>query len=146
MRKSARKQKASLTVKLLNILMVIMIIAALVSLIRMVNELRRSFERDPYSGITYDLQDQDYAGMVREYYNRNYDVAPFPSLHEDEYHVAEYTDAAFQRLFFETVGDSERTEFLEAKMKAARDRCGVLSVSADDVDEVLAAIPLCPQG
>ena len=90
-------------------------------------------------------QEEDYAGMVREYYHRNYDIAPFPTPQEEEYHVAEYADAAFQDLFFRTVGDREMSARLEDRMKTAREQCGMLSVSADDVDELLKGISLYPQ-
>lgn len=145
MSKAEGKEKASPIVIFLNVLLVLALLAALISLGRMISELRRAYNRDPYSGMEYYLQEEDYAGMVREYYHRNYDVAPFPTLHEEEYHVAAYADAAFQDLYFRTVGDEEMSARLEAKMKSARDGCGMLSVSADDVDELLKGISLNPQ-
>lgn len=145
MSKAGGKEKASLTVILLNVLLVVALLAALISMSRMISELRRAYNRDPTTGMAYYLQDGDYAGMVREYYHRSYDIAPFPTPQEEEYHVAEYADAAFRDLYFRTVGDAEMTERLEAKMKSARDGCGMLSVSADDVDDILNGISLYPQ-
>ena len=145
MSRTEGKEKATAIVVLLNVLLVIALLAALISLGKMISELRRAYNRDPTSGMAYYLQEEDYAGMVREYYHRNYDIAPFPTPQEEEYHVAEYADAAFQDLFFRTVGDREMSARLEDRMKTAREQCGMLSVSADDVDELLKGISLYPQ-
>ena len=53
------ERKSSRAVTLLNILAVLMAFVMLISLGRMVNELRRVFNRDPYSGIEYALQEGD---------------------------------------------------------------------------------------
>ena len=107
---------------------------------KLVNELRYSFNREPYSNMEYNLQDENYGDMIGEYYNRSYDVAPFPTVREEEYHVAEYADAAFRHLFYENAGDEEQAERMESRMQSAREGCGKLSVSADDLDALLKEI------
>ena len=116
----------------------------LISLGRMVSELHRVFNRDPYSGIEYALREGDYAEMIRNYYYRNYDVAPFASTHEEEYHVAQYADAAFQHQFFQAVGDQEMAGRYAARMESARQACGSLAAAAEDVDRLLENIRLYP--
>ena len=83
--------------------------------------------------------------MVREYYNRCYDVVPFATLHEEEYHVAEYADAGFRHLFYETVGDQEQAARMKTRMQDARNGSGKLSVSTDDLDSILEEITLFPE-
>lgn len=138
------ERNPSRAVTLLNILAVLMAFVMLISLGRMVNELRRVFNRDPYSGIEYALQEGDYAGMIRDYYYRSYDVAPFASLHEEEYRVAQYADAAFQQQFFQAVGDHEMAGRYAARMESAREACGSLTAAAEDVDRLLENIRLYP--
>ena len=142
MRSVRAAKKTPGTVRFLNILLVIMALAAGIALIRLVGELRSSFDRDRYSNLEYYLQQGEYADMVRQYYYRYYDVAPFTSAHEEAYHVAGYADTAFQHQFFEAIGDGERAEALARRMETERDGCGSLSVAADDIDRLLASIPL----
>ena len=96
MQRPAAEKNRSKTVKLLNIVTVIVAVAALIIMIRMINELHGAFNRDPYSSMEYSLQSGDYADMVRNYYYRSFDVAPFETAYSEEYHVAEYADAAFR--------------------------------------------------
>ena len=130
------------TVRFLNILIVVTALAAGVCLIRMVGELRSAFDRDRYSGLEYSLQEGEYADMIRQYYARFYDVAPFASAHEEAYHVAGYADAAFRCRFYEVIGKREQAEALSHRMAQDRDGCGSLSVAADDIDRLLAGIPM----
>ena len=131
------KKKTSGLVKFLNILIVLTALAAGISLIRMVGELRSSFDRDRYSNLEYDLQQGDYADMIRQYYNRHYDIAPFSTAHEESYHVAGYADTAFRQRFFETVGDEARAEALQRRVDEERAGCGTLSVATEDIDRLL---------
>ena len=145
MRNNTVKVKKPLLFRILSLLTVVMAVVAAFALIKMARELNHAFDRDPYGGIEYSLQRGGYADMLRDYYNRHYDVAPFQTPHQEEYHVAEYADAAFRHLFFETVGNQEMTERLRKKMETARKLSGSLSVAADDVDEILRQIPLYPE-
>ena len=108
MRKKRADQAPSKMAKLLTVLAVLMAIIMLVFLGRMVNELHRVFARDPYSIIDYDLQQGDYAGMITEYYHRGFDVAPFSGVHDEEYYIAQYADAAFQHQFYEPAASGRR--------------------------------------
>ncbi|MBQ9248912.1 MAG: hypothetical protein IJ179_00920 [Oscillospiraceae bacterium] len=144
MRRMKAERQSSKAVKLLNVLAVLMVFVMLISLGRMVGELHRVFNRDPYSGIEYALREGDYAEMIRNYYYRNYDVAPFASTHEEEYHVAQYADAAFQHQFFQAVGDQEMAGRYAARMESARQACGSLAAAAEDVDRLLENIRLYP--
>ena len=144
MLKATVEKTPSKTVKLLNIVTVIVAIAALIIMIRMINELHGAFNRDPYSSMEYSLQSGDYADMVRNYYYRNYDVAPFATAYSEEYHVAEYADAAFRHQFFEAAGNENMANRFEERMLKARNACGPLQVSADDIDGLLDAIELYP--
>ena len=142
MRNARTKRRSSGIVRLLNVLILVTALAAAISLIRMVGELRSSFDRDRYSDLEYYLQQGEYADMVRQYYYRYYDVAPFSSAHEEAYHVAGYADAAFQHQFYEAIGDRERAGSLARRMETERDGCGSLSVAADDIDRLLVSISL----
>ena len=144
MRRMKAEQKVSKAVTLLNVLVVLMVLVMMISLGRMVSELHRVFDRDQYSGIEYALQDGDYAEMIRNYYYRSYDVAPFASVHEEEYHVAQYADAAFQHQFFQAVGDHEMAGRYAARMESARESCGSLTAAVEDVDRLLENIRLYP--
>ena len=141
MRRNRTDRTTSKTVKLLNILTVLVTILMLIVLGRMTTELHRVFTRDPYSSIDYGLQEGDYANMVMEYYRRAYSIVPFSSIHEEEYHVAQYADAAFRHQYFETVGDSEMAGRLAEEMARARQESGSLSSATEDIDRLLAAIP-----
>ena len=88
MRETAKRKPSSLLIKVLNVLTVLVLLAAIFSITKLVTELRRSFNREPYSNMEYNLQDENYGDMIREYYNRGYDVDPFPTVHEEEYRVA----------------------------------------------------------
>ena len=142
MPESRKKRKPSRLVRILNILTVLALLAAVFSVTKLVSELRYAFNREPYSNMEYNLQEEKYGDMIREYYSRSYDVAPFPTVREEEYHVAEYADAAFRHLFYEMAGDEEQAERMEIRMQSAREGCGILSVSADDLDAILKAIPV----
>lgn len=144
MRRMKAEQKVSKAVTLLNVLVVLMVFVMLISLGRMVSELHSVFDREAYSGIEYALQDGDYAEMIRNYYYRSYDVAPFASVHEEEYRVAQYADAAFQHQFFQAVGDQEMAGRYAARMESARESCGSLTAAAEDVDRLLENIRLYP--
>ena len=144
MRKAKAERNSSKTVRLLNIVTVIVAIAALIIMVNMIGEIRSAFNRDPYSSMEYSLQSGDYADMVRQYYYRSYDVAPFETAYDEEYNVAAYADAAFRHQFFVASGDAEMAQRFETRMQKARDGCGSLQVSADDVDKLLEAIELYP--
>ena len=140
MRKSQESKKQSPLIKFLNVLTVLVLLAAILSISKLVRELRYAFNREPYSNMEYNLQDENYG----EYYNRGYDVAPFATLHEEEYHVAEYADAGFRHLFYENTGDQEQAERMKTRMQAAREGCESISVSADDLDDILEKITVYP--
>ena len=146
MRESRKKAEASPMITILNVITVLVLLAAIFSIAKLANELNHVFNREAYSNMEYKLQDENYGDMVGEYYRRSYDVAPFATMHEEEYHVAEYADAAFRHLFYETVGDQEQAARMKTRMQAARDGSGKLSVSADDLDELLKEIVLFPAG
>ena len=136
MRDTAKRKPSSLLIKVLNVLTVLVLLAAIFSITKLVTELRRSFNREPYSNMEYNLQDENY--------NRGYDVDPFQSVHEEEYRVAEYADAAFRHLFYESAGNEEQAERMKERMQSAREGTGKLSVSVDDVDAVLDSITVYP--
>ena len=140
MRETGKRKPSSLLIKVLNVLTVLVLLAAIFSITKLVSELRRSFNREPYS----NLQDENDGDMIREYYNRGYDVDPFQSVHEEEYRVAEYADAAFRHLFYESAGNEEQAERMKERMQSAREGTGKLSVSLDDVDAVLDSITVYP--
>ncbi len=144
MQKTTDKIKFSRTVNLLNIVAVIVAVAAFIVMVKMINELNGSFNRDPYNSMEYSLQSGDYADMVRTYYYKSYDVAPFETAYEEEYHVAEYADAAFRHRFFEATGNEVMAKRFAERMQKARDGCGSLQVSADDIDRIISAIELYP--
>ena len=144
MRKKTTDRKASKAVKLLNVLTVLMAIILLFFFFRMTSELRRVFTPDPYSSIAYYLQDGYYGDMVSEYYRRNYDMAPFSGAHEEEYRVAQYTNAAFLHQFFQTIGDLKEAERFAEQMESARQASGSLAAVTEDVDSLLESIPLYP--
>ena len=141
MRNIRAGKKTPGTVRFLNILLVIMTLAAGIALIRMVGELRSSFDRDRYNDLEYYLQQGEYADMVRQYYYRYYDVAPFASAHEEAYHVAGYADAAFRHRFYEATGDQERAEALARRMETERKGSGSLAIADDDIVRLLEDIP-----
>ena len=142
MRNADVRKRPSGIVRFLNVLIIVTALAAVICLIRLVGEFRSAFDRDRYSDLEYDLQQGEYADMIRQYYYRYYDVAPFPSAHEEAYHVAGYADAAFRHQFYEAIGDEARAEALARRMETERDGCGSLAIAADDVDRLLAGIPL----
>ena len=144
MRRTRTERKPSGAVKLLNVLTVLMVLVMLISLGRMVSELHRVFARDAYSGIDYALREGNYAEMVRDYYRRSFDVAPFSSEYEEEYYVAQYTDAAFRHQFYRAVGDTEMAERYGERMESARGASGSLAAATADVDRILESIPLYP--
>ena len=145
MRESRKKVESSPMITILNVITVLVLLAAILSIAKLVNELNHVFNRELYSNMEYNLQDENYGDMVREYYSRSYDVAPFATLHEEEYHVAEYADAAFRHLFYENAGDPEQAASMKTRMQDARDGSGKLSVSADDLDSILEEITLFPE-
>ena len=144
MRESRKKAESFPLTTILNVITVLVLLAAIFSIAKLANELNDVFNRAAYSNMEYKLQDENYGDMVREYYNRGYDVAPFATLHEEEYHVAEYADAGFRHLFYENIGDQEQAERMRTRMQAAREGCGALSVSADDLDGILEKITVYP--
>ena len=82
--------------------------------------------------------------MVSEYYRRAFDVAPFSSIHEEEYRIAQYADAAFQHQFFQAIGDAEMAARYAGQMAQARQESGSLSTVTEDIDRLLESIPLFP--
>ena len=75
MPESGKKRKTSRLVRILNVLTVVALLAAIFSIMKLASELRYSFNREPYSNMEYNLQDENYGDMIGEYYNRSYDVA-----------------------------------------------------------------------
>ena len=144
MRKTKPEHKPSGAVRLLNVLTVLMVLIMLISLGRMVSEIHRVFARTPYTSIDYSLREGNYAEMVRDYYYRNFDVAPFSSEYEEEYYVAQYADAAFRHQFFRAVGDTEAAGYYGERMDNARRASGSLEAATTDVDRILDSIPLYP--
>lgn len=144
MRKATAEKNSSKTVNLLNILILIVAAAAVIMMGKMIGELRFAFNRDPYSSMEYSLQSGDYAEMIRTYYYRSYDVAPFDTPYEEEYHVAEYADAAFRHQFFTASGNREMAGRFAERMQKALEGCGSLQVSTDDVNKILENIKLYP--
>ena len=114
-----------------------MALAAGIALIRLVGELRSSFDRDRYSNLEYYLQQGEYADMVRQYYYRYYDVAPFTSAHEEAYHVAGYADTAFQHQFYEAIGDGERAEAMARRMAELKKEEQDARLAAEVIDVTL---------
>ena len=53
-----------------------------------------------------------------------------------------YADAAFQHLYFETVGDEEQSALHAERMEAARAASGDLAPLTSDIDSILAGISL----
>ena len=133
----AKRRPASPSRLLLNILTAAAVVFTLIALGKMISELRSAFLRDPYSSMEYALQDGDYASMVSIYYHRSYDIAPFASDYEEEYHLAEYADAAFRKQFYEAIEDGEQADRMEEKMDQALAGCGTLAVATDDIDSLL---------
>lgn len=144
MRRNRTDRAPSKTAKFLTVLAVLLTIVMLIVLGRMVSELHRVFSRDPYTSIDYSLQQGEYGDMVSDYYRRSFDVAPFSSVHEEEYHIAHYADAAFLHQFFQAVGDTEMAARYAGQMEQARQASGSLAAVTGDIDRLLADIPLFP--
>lgn len=144
MRRNRTDSAPSKAVRFLTALAVLMTIVMLIVLGRMTSELHRVFARDPYTSIDYNLQQGNYDDMVSEYYRRAFDVAPFSSIHEEEYRIAQYADAAFQHQFFQTIGDAEMTARYAGQMAQARQESGSLFTVTEDIDRLLESIPLFP--
>ncbi|MBO4915420.1 MAG: hypothetical protein J5449_09465 [Oscillospiraceae bacterium] len=142
MREKRAAAKKAPRIMLLNILIVLMAFVTVVSVVRLVSEVRSSFVRDRYNSMEYSLHDGDYGDMVYHYYYWHYDVDPFSTPSEEEYHVAAYADAAFRHQLFEAAGDGEMADRCLRQMAQAREGTGSLSVSADEVDRILEGIPL----
>ena len=117
-------------ITILNVITVLVLLAAILSIAKLVNELNHVFNRELYSNMEYNLQDENYGDMVREYYSRSYDVAPFRT---------------FRKLFYENAGDPEQAASMKTRMQDARNGSGKLSVSADDLDSILEEITLFPE-
>ena len=144
MRRIRTDRAPSRTVKIINVLIVLLTILMLIILGRMTRELHRVFARDPYTSIDYTMQQGNYDDMVTEYYRRAYNVAPFSSAHEEEYHIAQYADAAFRHQYFQAVGNSEMAARLAEEMDRARQACVSLSAVTEDIDSLLDDIALFP--
>ena len=142
MNKKTPRTKPSFVVNLLNALIVIALLVAVILLSRMISEIRSSYARDPYGSIAYSLREGDYGDMVREYYRRAYDIAPFKTDYEEEYHLAAYADAAFRHRFFTGAGDEAGAEKTALKMETERSLTGSLSSLTGEIDDILEEIPL----
>ncbi len=129
-------------VRILNVLIAVFAVIALIAGIRMVNELRDTYDRDRYVTIDYDLREGNYAGMIRECYRRAYDVDPYRSAYEEDFSLALYADAAFRNSFFEAVGDTENAQRMRERMETEKERSGSLSAATEDIDRAIARIPL----
>jgi hypothetical protein len=138
-----KKEKAVKTpnIALLNILTIVMAFVMLVSIVRLISEMRSAFVRDRYHSMEYTLKEEDYAGMVSDYYRWNYDVDPFSTPNEEEYQVSAYADAAFRYKLFSAAGEDGKREYWQQRMEQAREKTGSLSVSADEVDRLLDNVP-----
>ncbi len=124
---------------ILDILIAVTLIVALILLGRMNRQLRESYARDPYNSIAYSLREGDYGSMVKEYYRRGYDIDPFSSDNEEEYHLAGYADAAFRARFYEAVGNTAQAERLRRKQEAERAALGSLAAESTAVDSLVEA-------
>ena len=144
MKNKAERPRRSITVRILNVLIALMTLVAVIMAVHMINELKRAYSREGYSGIVYDLRDGNYAAMVQEYYYKHYDVDPFDSLYREEYHLAAYADAAFWRQFYELSGRQELARHYQNKMAKERALCDDLKTDLDEVDKLLNEIPVCP--
>ena len=60
MRKSQESKKQSPLIRFLNVLTVLVLLAAILSISKLVRELRYAFNREPYSNMEYNLQDENY--------------------------------------------------------------------------------------
>jgi hypothetical protein len=141
MKTKSHRTKPSFIVRLLNVLMVIALLVSVILFSRMISEIRSSYARDQYGSIAYSLREGDYGDMVREYYRRAYDIAPFKTEYEEEYHLAAYADAAFRYLFFVKAGDESGAERTARKMETERSLTGSLSSLTGEIDEILEEIP-----
>ena len=141
MKTKSHRTKPSFIVRLLNVLMVIALLVSVILFSRMISEIRSSYARDQYGSIAYSLREGDYGDMVREYYRRAYDIAPFKTEYEEEYHLAAYADAAFRYLFFVRAGDETGAERTAWKMETERSLTGSLSSLTGEIDEILEEIP-----
>ena len=142
MKTKTPRTKPSFLVRFLNVLMVIALLVAVILFSRMISEIRSSYARDQYGSIAYSLRDGDYGDMVREYYRRAYDIAPFKSDYDEEYHLAAYADAAFRHCFFTASGDETGSEKTARKMETERPLTGSLASLTEEIDGVLEEIPL----
>ena len=137
MNKKTPLPKPSLTVKVLNVLMAIALIVTVILFFRMISEIRSASARDRYGSISYSLRDGSYGDMVREYYHRYFDVAPFHSDYEEEYHLAAYADAAFRFRFYAGTCNQPAAERTARKMDEEQSLAGSLSSLTGEVDEIL---------
>ena len=142
MKNKADRPRAPFAVKLLNVLIAVFLLVAVILFGAMVKEIRQVYSRDPYDSISWYLQDGAYGSMAGEYYRRAFDISPFSSPWEEEYHLAAYADAAFRYQFFDTIGNAEQAERFAGRMASERALTGSLSGETDTVDEILEQIPL----
>ena len=142
MRKSAKKEKNPFSVRLLNFGMVLMLIIAVSAVTWMIAEVRSQFSRERYSSAAYYASEGDYGSLLRTCSRTGYDIEPFPSVNKSAYEVGLYADAAFQHLYFETVGDEEQSALHAERMEAARAASGDLAPLTSDIDSILAGISL----
>ena len=141
MRKRAEKNRSSIPVKILNMLIVLVLLVFIFMVSHMITEPRRAYSKDYSTGIQYYLEDGNYGGMVQNYFFKYYDVAPFPSQYEEYYQIGAYANAAFQQRFFQSVGDTLAQERYQIQMDQARGLMGDLVVAADDIDAILSDYP-----
>ena len=141
MKNKTPRTKSPFIVKLLNAVMVLALLITVFLFSRMISEIRSAAARDQYGSIAYSLRDGNYGDMVREYYRRAYDIAPFKSDYEEEYHLAAYADASFRHFLFTGTGDETGAEKTARKMAEERSLTGSLSSLTEEIDEILKNIP-----
>ena len=137
MTRTETKEKKPLLLRVLNLLLVLMLLVTAGSGAWMAARLHRAYTRDPYGSIQYCAKNGEFSDMVRVFRRNHYDVDPFRSPYEEEYHLADYADAAFQLRYFETVGDEPMAQRLRERMEAARAQIELLAPVLGQIDRTL---------
>ncbi|MBQ7492776.1 MAG: hypothetical protein IJT76_09390 [Clostridia bacterium] len=137
-------EKPSIVVRLLSAVIVVMLLVAVITGVGMVSKLKEAYNRDEFSSIAWYAGQGDYGAMITQFRNSNYDVAPFDSQYAEEYQLAAYADAAFQKRYFESAGDETRTADLARRMEDARASITDLAPLLDEIDSIVAELPSHP--
>ena len=142
MRKVSSLSRSPLLVRILTVLLFVMFVVFIGCMSNMISELRHAYSRDYYSSIDYYLNDSNYGGMIQYYYNRHYDVDPFPSANSEYYQIAAYSNAAFLHQYYQVSENTQAAAFWSDRMESAREQCGDLSVVTNDIDQLLEQVPI----